>query len=292
MVSGTLYVAAETDDVVEVVISNVAIDDVDVPVNENIASVTLSNGGVLTLKLDEAVTEDTTFDYALYVRGASQDEFGIEQEGTITVKAGKTSVAEVISDLDDGASYYVEIGGVSSKIVKYADGTSTDPVVEDVLEAQPATQEDVKALHSSLDDNYSEVYKLISTNLKQSVEDDTISISGKVNVVIDESNFEEFKAALAQWACVDNDADFTWDAFVAARDAETTQDLSSAEDVEFGWVTIVCNGRVLNTCVINVDGKANVLKTETDGNSDTVMGTWKPTGFDTVVKVDISGLSF
>ena len=292
LVSGTLYVAAEADDVVEVVISNVAIDDVDVPVNENIASVTLSNGGVLTLKLDEAVTEDTTFDYALYVRGASQDEFGIEQEGTITVKAGKTSVAEDISDLVDGASYYVEIGGVSSKIVKYVSGTSTDPVVEDVLEAQPATQEDVKALHSSLNDNYSEVYKLISTGLEQTVEDNTISISGKVNVVIDESNFEEFKAALAQWACVDNDADFTWDAFVAARDAETTQDLASAEDVEFGWVTIVCNGRVLNTCVINVDGKANVLKTQGTTNTATEMNTWKPTGFDNVVKVDISGLSF
>ena len=291
LVSGTLYVAAEADDVVEVVISNVAIDDVDVPVNENIASVTLSNGGVLTLKLDEAVTEDTTFDYALYVRGASQDEFGIEQEGTITVKAGKTSVAEVISDLDNGASYYVEIGGVSSKIVKYASDASTDPVVEDVLEAQPATQEDVKALHSSLNDNYSEVYKLISTDLEQSVEDDTISISGKVNVVINKNNFEDYKAALAQWACVPNDETFTWNAFVTARDSETTQTLDP-ETAEFGWVTIVCNGRVLNTCVINVGGEANVLKTETAGNTDTVMGTWKPTGFDTVVKVDISGLSF
>ena len=291
LVSGTLYVAAETDDVVEVVISNVAIDDVDVPVNENIASVTLSNGGVLTLKLDEAVTEDTTFDYALYVRGASQDEFGIEQEGTITVKAGKTSVAEYISGLVNGASYYVEIGGVSSKIVKYASDASTAPVVEDVLEAQPATREDVKALHSSLNDNYSEVYKLISTGLEQTVEDSTISISGEVNVVINKSNFNDYKAALAQWACVPNDETFTWNAFVTARDGETTQTLNP-ETAEFGWVTIVCNGRVLNTCVINVGGAANVLKTEGTSNTATEMNTWKPTGFNTEVKVDISGLSF
>ena len=133
--------------------------------------------------------------------------------------------------------------------------------------------------------------RLLSTNLEQSVEDDTISISGKVNVVIDESNFEEFKAALAQWACVDNDDDFTWEAFVTARNSETTQTLDP-DTAEFGWVTIVCNGRVLNTCVINVGGEANVLKTATAGNTDTVMGTWKPTGFDTVVEVDISGLSF
>ena len=149
----------------------------------------------------------------------------------------------------------------------------------------------MKALHSSLNDNYSEVYKLISTGLEQTVEDNTISISGEVNVVINKSNFNDYKAALAQWACVPNDETFTWNAFVTARDSETTQTLDP-ETAEFGWVTIVCNGRVLNTCVINVGGEANVLKTETAGNSDTVMGTWKPTGFDTVVKVDISGLSF
>ena len=282
------YVVTDDGEVIAIYVHEVedGTDDGKVDFDDSVQSVSLTKDGLVTLKLNGSVSKATTYDYTVYNNSKE-----VMLEDSITVKAGKSSASLVLEGLTAGTSYYVEIGGKTSKTVIYKESEGTpEPNVADVTEAQPKNREAVKTLHSSLNENYSEVYQIISTGLEQEISGNTIKISGTVNTKINKGNFAQYKAALAQWACVENNDSFTWDSFVNARNNESTQNIT--DDTEFGWVTIVCNGRVLNSCVVNVNGQANVLKTSGTENTATVLKTWKPTGFTNVVEIDFSGLKF
>ncbi len=228
-----------------------------------------------------------------------------------TVPAPAPNNAQIIKAIadqvtEDNFGYTLKDSKVASKVytltftdgyvdyfVKY-DATANAPELEiaSVTEAQPTTTEEIKALHSGLNQERNGLkYQLVSLGLTQVIDEstDTIKISGTVGNVINASNWETYKDALNQWAEVSTPY-ATWAEFVAGV-LDPVSDLTLDDTCEIAFINVVCNGRVLVSCVVN-DGSDNaqILKTTGTSNTTTELKTWSPNG--QAVTVDISGLSF
>lgn len=244
-------------------------------VDDSVKSVELTKNGVAILTLNGFTDEATDYDYTLY----SGDQ--IVQEGTITVKSGKSTASLVIEDLTEKTSYRLEIGGVSSKVVLY-NGADTDGTVDlaSVTEPQADSRNELKLMFSNLDqEDWGKWADLPTVGLKQTVSGSTIKLSGELDAINDE-NYADYKDAIEQWLS-GTAADFA-----AFKSALTAQGYDMEDVTEVGFAALVVDGQVAVTCVVNDNGTVRALK-----SSDATFK-WTPSKNVGEITVDVSGLSF
>ena len=244
-------------------------------IDDSVKSVELSKNGMAVLSLKGFTDKTKDYDYTLY----SGDQ--IMEEGTITVKAGKSTASLKFSDLNQGTSYRLEIGGVSSKNVIYNGKAENGKVdLDSVTEPQAETRKDLEMMFSSLDqDKWGLWDELPTVGLNQTVDGTTIKLSGKLDA-INAENYANYKAAIEQWLGGDA-ANFN-----AFKTALTEQSYDVENVTEVGFAALVVDGKVAVTCVVNDGDEVRALK-----SSDATFK-WTPSANVGEITVDVSGLEF